>query len=135
LPSRAQHLTTAPTAPAAGRPKAPPLASLIRTAATSTHDDFFAHLHAALRREIGHCDLSVGQLDAAGAGFIARCMRRLHRPSLPPVLVSARKCQQLATDCPVEIGYQLSQVLACFKAIGNRSIKVGQSAAYFDAGV
>ena len=97
---RAQQLTPVRPAPAtsAGRPKAPPLASLIRIAATSTRDEFFAHLHAALRREVGHCDLSVGQLDAGGAGFIARYSRSDDGRDIDPLVAEVSALALLASD-------------------------------------
>jgi len=88
LPSRVPHLQPAPPAPSTPRSKPPPLASLIRVASTAGHDEFFAHLHAALRREVGHCDLSVCQLDGAGAGFITRYSRADDGSDFDPIITA-----------------------------------------------
>ena len=102
MSTRAPHLTPASPGPAPSAPrlKPPPLASLIRIAASSTHDEFFAHLHAALRREIGHCDLSVCQLDAAGAGFLTRYSRADDGTDVDPIITAVGALDLLSSDEP-----------------------------------
>ncbi|HEY7992829.1 MAG TPA: diguanylate cyclase [Candidatus Eremiobacteraceae bacterium] len=98
MPSRVPHLQPAPPAPSTPRSKPPPLASLIRVASTAGHDEFFAHLHAALRREVGHCDLSVCQLDGAGAGFITRYSRADDGSDFDPIITAVDAFALLASS-------------------------------------
>jgi len=90
----------APATRASTRSKPPPLASLIRIASSADHGEFFAHLHATLRREVGHCDLSVCRLDGAGAGFVTRYSRTDDGSDLDPIVTAVDALALLTSSDP-----------------------------------